>query len=70
MQRRFFQQIDHPTTGPLTYPGYHFRLHREGEPMPPRRRAPLLGEHTEEVLCGDLGIGADALTGLREDGVI
>ena len=70
VQRRFFQQIEHPTTGPLTYPGYHFRLHREGEPMPSRRRAPLLGEHTEEVLCGELGLGADALTRLREEGVI
>lgn len=51
-EREFFQQIDHPETGPLTYPGYHFTLHREGEPMPPRRRAPLLGEHTAEVLAG------------------
>ena len=49
--RGFFQEIDHPVTGPLTYPGYHFTLHREGEPMPPRRRAPLLGEHTEEALA-------------------
>ncbi|MBM4414735.1 MAG: CoA transferase [Chloroflexi bacterium] len=50
VERRFFQQIDHPVTGPLTYPGYHFTLHRPGEPMPTRRRAPLLGEHTAEVL--------------------
>jgi crotonobetainyl-CoA:carnitine CoA-transferase CaiB-like acyl-CoA transferase len=48
--REFFQRIDHPETGPLVYPGYHFRLHR-GEPMPERRRAPLLGEHTDEVLA-------------------
>ena len=55
-QRRFFQEIDHPVAGPLTYPGYHFTLHRETpdggeEPMPARRRAPLLGEHTNEVLA-------------------
>lgn len=50
VQRGFFQQIDHPTTGPLTYPGYHFQL-RTDEPMPPRQRAPLLGEHTDEVLA-------------------
>ncbi len=49
--RHFFQQIDHPVTGPLTYPGYHFTLHRPDEPMPQRRRAPLLGEHTAEVLA-------------------
>jgi crotonobetainyl-CoA:carnitine CoA-transferase CaiB-like acyl-CoA transferase len=51
VERQFFQQIDHPTTGPLTYPGYHFQLRRPDEPMPPRRRAPLLGEHTDEVLA-------------------
>ena len=49
--RRFFQTIDHPETGPLRYPGYHFALHRPEGPMPPRRRAPLLGEHTAEVLA-------------------
>ena len=49
--REFFHTIDHPETGPLQYPGYHFRLHRPEGPMPERRRAPLLGEHTDEVLA-------------------
>ena len=57
--RGFFQQIDHPSTGPLTYPGYHFILHREEGPMPPRRRAPLLGEHTDELL-GELATSVEA----------
>ena len=48
--REFFQEIDHPSTGPVRYPGYHFRLHDGAGDMPPRRRAPLLGEHTEQVL--------------------
>ncbi len=48
--RGFFQEIDHPETGPLAYPGYSATLYRPDEPMPPRRRAPLLGEHTAEVL--------------------
>ncbi|MBX7111007.1 MAG: CoA transferase [Dehalococcoidia bacterium] len=51
VERGFFQEIDHPETGPLLYPGYHFQLRRPDEPMPPRRRAPLLGEHTGEVLA-------------------
>ncbi len=50
--RRFFQTIDHPETGPLQYPGYHHTLYREDEPMPKRRRAPRLGEHTREVMDG------------------
>jgi crotonobetainyl-CoA:carnitine CoA-transferase CaiB-like acyl-CoA transferase len=49
--REFFHTIDHPSTGPAQYPGWHFRLHMDDGPMPPRRRAPLLGEHTEEVLA-------------------
>ena len=48
--RGFFQEIDHPSTGPLLYPGYSATLHRPGEAMPARRRAPLVGEHTAEVL--------------------
>lgn len=48
--REFFQTIDHPSTGPVQYPGWHFRMHTDEGPMPPRRRAPLLGEHTDEVL--------------------
>ena len=60
VEREFFQQIDHPVTGPQTYPGYHFRLHRPDEPMPERRRAPLLGEHTDEVLAELDGGSADA----------
>ncbi len=50
--RRFFQTIDHPETGPLQYPGYHHTLYRDEEPMPKRRRAPRLGEHTRAVLDG------------------
>ena len=72
-ERGFFQEIDHPSTGPLRYPGFHFRVHREqeqGGPMPARRRAPLLGEHTDEVLVGELGMTEAEVTRLRADGVV
>ena len=52
--RGFFHEIDHPTTGPAVYPGYSLKLHVDGG-MPPRRRAPLLGEHTQEVLGRRVG---------------
>jgi crotonobetainyl-CoA:carnitine CoA-transferase CaiB-like acyl-CoA transferase len=70
IERGFFQEIDHPTTGPIRYPGYHATLHRPGEPMPERTRAPLLGEHTDEVLGGELGLDAAELAELRASGVI
>ena len=74
--REYFQEIDHPTTGPVKYPGYHFVLHRpDGEDgaeisMPKRRRAPLLGEHTDEVLSGALGLSVEEIERLRADRVI
>ena len=69
-EREFFQQIDHPVAGTLTYPGFHFTFRRPEQAPVSRRRAPLLGEHTQEVLCGDLGLSADELEALRGEGVI
>ena len=34
-----------------------------------RRRAPTLGEHTDEVL-GEIGCTTDEIAGLRADGII
>lgn len=67
--RGFFQEIEHPTTGPIRYPGYQFKLHRGGEAMPPRRRAPLLGEHTDAIL-EELGVDVAEREALRLNGVI
>ena len=46
VRREFFQEVAHPTTGPIKYPGYHFNFRTE-ETRAPRKRAPLLGEHTK-----------------------
>ena len=69
-EREFFETIDHPTTGPQTYPGRTYRSSAHGWPPPPRRRAPLLGEHSEEVLGELLGLDADAVEALRAEGVV
>jgi crotonobetainyl-CoA:carnitine CoA-transferase CaiB-like acyl-CoA transferase len=52
--RGFFTRIDHPLAGTLTYPGIPYRM--PGVP-PVERRAPLLGEHTTEVLPDPVGSG-------------
>jgi CoA:oxalate CoA-transferase len=45
--RDFWQTVDHPSTGPLTYAGAPYRM---GGYAPPTRRAPVLGEHTDSQL--------------------
>ena len=69
--REFFQEIDHPTTGPISYPGYHVKLHfADGSGLPARKRAPLLGEHTDEILRDVLGRDEAEIAGLRAEGVV
>ena len=63
--------IDHPTTGPIAYPGYHVKLHFEdGGGLPARKRAPLLGEHTDEILGGVLNLSDGEIADLRAQGVM
>ncbi|MGE3600887.1 MAG: CoA transferase, partial [Dehalococcoidia bacterium] len=47
--RGLWERIDHPATGAVAYPARPFIM--SDSPRPPARRAPLLGEHTEEVRC-------------------
>ena len=46
--RGFFQEVEHPVAGTYAYPGipFHYSSHQPGI----RVRAPLLGEHTLEIL--------------------
>jgi formyl-CoA transferase len=53
---------------PVLVPGNPIRL--DGTPRPTEGRVPWLGEHTDEVLAAELGLGPDQLGPLRRDGVI
>jgi crotonobetainyl-CoA:carnitine CoA-transferase CaiB-like acyl-CoA transferase len=65
--RGFFVEMDHPYTGKLRYPGAPVRM----SSTPWRAgRAPLLGEHTEQVLHERLGYDEDGLKRLREAEVV
>ncbi|MFN8556863.1 MAG: CoA transferase [Dehalococcoidia bacterium] len=66
--RGFFIDIDHPRTGPLRYAGEPIKMSRT--PWQLRRPAPLLGQHTDEVLSAELGLSAEAIERLRVDGVV
>jgi crotonobetainyl-CoA:carnitine CoA-transferase CaiB-like acyl-CoA transferase len=66
--RGLWETIDHPHTGPLLYPGRPFVM---GEtPRSPAQRAPLLGEHTVQVLREELGYTQEEVLLLRQQGVI
>ena len=63
-----WEQVQHPGVGSYLMPGTPLdfsAVRRE-----PVRRAPQLGEHTEEVLSDVLGLSATEVARLRRDGVI
>jgi crotonobetainyl-CoA:carnitine CoA-transferase CaiB-like acyl-CoA transferase len=58
----------HPHAGAFTYIGEAAKV--QGQPYEVRRPAPLLGEHTREVLGGELGVDAGELDRLAAAHVI
>lgn len=60
-------ETDHPTMGRLRQPRPPARF--EATPATIRRSAPLLGEHTDEVLA-ELGRTPDAIAALRAEGTV
>jgi crotonobetainyl-CoA:carnitine CoA-transferase CaiB-like acyl-CoA transferase len=65
--REFWVDIDHPVAGKLTYPGAPFKMSATPWEM---SRAPLLGEHNQEIYCTRLGYTVDDLVRLRGQGII
>jgi crotonobetainyl-CoA:carnitine CoA-transferase CaiB-like acyl-CoA transferase len=67
--RGFWTEIPHAELGGmLTYPRPCMSFSEEKCDI--RRRAPLIGEHNEEVYVGELGFSKEDLARLREKGVI
>ncbi len=65
--RGFIAHLEHPQWGSIRQLGWAPRLSRSAVPM---RAAPLLGEHTREVLADDLGVCAEDLAALAREGVV
>jgi 2-methylfumaryl-CoA isomerase len=63
-----FAEVEHPGVGTYLMPGSPLRF--SGLDRLPVRRAPHLGEHTEEILAGVLGLSATEIGRLHDDGVV
>jgi crotonobetainyl-CoA:carnitine CoA-transferase CaiB-like acyl-CoA transferase len=66
--RGFYEEVEHPVTGPHRYPGWPFRM-TPGPRRHHRFAPPTLGQHNEEILRG-LGVTDDELEELRARRVI
>lgn len=67
-ERNAFVSVDHPAAGTLEYPAAPYQM--SATPVAAPRRAPLLGEHNDEVLGTRLGYDGAALVRLRQAAVI
>lgn len=67
--REFFRSVEHPELGrEFTYPGPAAIYN--GSPWRIYRRAPLIGEHNDEILGGELGISKSDLEAMKKSGAI
>jgi crotonobetainyl-CoA:carnitine CoA-transferase CaiB-like acyl-CoA transferase len=60
--RGFFRWVERPLTGGTPLPGVAFRVAGDGAAV--RGYSPLLGEHSEEILTGELGLTAERVAEL------
>ena len=66
-ERGFFETVAQPAAGEVVMPGLALRMSdTPGELLP----APTLGQHTAEVLTGELGYEARDVTVLRQRGIV
>jgi crotonobetainyl-CoA:carnitine CoA-transferase CaiB-like acyl-CoA transferase len=66
--RAMIETIEHPTIGALKMLGIPFKFSETTCSV--RRAPPTLGQHTDEILTGELGMSAQAIAELRREKVI
>ena len=67
VERGFVHEVEHAALGKLRLLGWPARMSASAVPM---KAAPLLGEHTREVVAADLGLSEGAVDALVAAGVI
>ena len=68
--RGFFEALDRAVVGIHHVPSLPYRFASRGDAPWHRAPAPLIGEHNDEVLGGELGLGTEDLARLRNSTVI
>jgi len=66
--REYFVAVEHPVAGKGDYPGPPYKWTKT--PAAIKRPAPCLGEHNEEIYCGELGFSKADLVALRAARVV
>ena len=66
--RKMIETIEHPTVGALKMLGIPFKFSDTACSV--RRPPPTLGQHSEEILSGELGLDDKAIANLRQQKVI
>ncbi len=66
-KRGMFVTVKHPTRGDFTMPGWPVKMSDSNVPV---SAAPLLGEHTEEVLGEMLGYTREQVAGLKSQKIV
>jgi len=67
LERGFIHEVTHADHGDIKLLGWPARMSKSEVPI---EAAPLLGEHTDEVMAQDLGLDRQAIAALREEGAI
>ncbi|MFS0574296.1 CoA transferase [Sporosarcina sp. 179-K 3D1 HS] len=68
VERGLFVKVNHPKMGEVTQPGAPF--HMSETPWRIKSPAPLLGEHTQDILDGQLGMEETDLQKMQTAGII
>ena len=66
--RNFYPTLEHPIAGPVAHEG--IVAHLSATPGGLRTAAPLLGQHTDDILVEQLGLTQDELVDLHNEGVL
>jgi crotonobetainyl-CoA:carnitine CoA-transferase CaiB-like acyl-CoA transferase len=68
-ERGFWEEVEHPELGEtLRYPGAPYKSVES--PYRITKRAPLIGEHNDDIFCRELGFSDDRIADLKNRGVI